>query len=63
MGVFGALQVPLGSILKLSEAVLGGLGPPKPKKTDGFPRFVRMQVLGFFKFLIGLLGPSRLLWG
>ena len=63
LGVFGALQVPLGSILKRSEAVLGGLGPPKPEKTKCFSRFLRMQVFGSLKLLIGLLGPSRLLWG
>ena len=55
--------MPLGSILRRSEAILSGLGPPKPKKTAGFSRFLRMQVFGSLKLLIGLLGPSRLLWG
>ena len=63
VGVFGTLRVPLGSILRRSEAVLGGLGPQKAKKTEGFSRFLLMQVFGSLKLLIGLLGPSRLLWG
>jgi len=63
LGVFGALRVPLGSIIRRSEAVLGGLGPKKPEKTEGFSRFLRMQVFGSLKLLIGPLGPSRLLWG
>ena len=40
--------MPLGSILRRSEAVLGGLGPPKPKKTERF--FKVFANAGFWVF-------------
>ena len=55
--------MPLGSILKRSEAVLGGLGPQKAAKIASVSSFLRMQVFGSLKLLIGLLGPSMLLRG
>ena len=38
---FGALWVPLGSLPGPLEALLGGLWTQKPKKTQGFLRFLK----------------------
>ena len=58
VGGFGALWVPLGSLLGSLEALLGGLRTQKPSKTGGFLRFLKMQLFGSLKLLMALLGSS-----
>ena len=53
--------MPLGSLLGLFEAVLGGLGPNNIEKLKFLFRFLRMQVFGSLKLLMALLVPSWLL--
>ena len=53
---FGALWVPLGSLLGLFEAVLGGLGPQKPKKHNVFFEVFAHVGFGVFEALNGSLG-------
>ena len=62
-GGFGALWVPLGSLLGALEALLGGLRTQKPSKTGGFLRFLKMQLFGSLKLLMALLGSSCPLFG
>ena len=52
VGGFGALWVPLGSLLGSLEALLGGLLTQKPSKTCGFLRFLKR----LFEAPDGLLG-------
>ena len=63
VGGFGALWVPLGSLLGSLEALLGGLRTQKPSKTEGFLRFLKMQLFGSLKLLMALLGSSCPLFG
>ena len=63
VGGFGALWVPLGSLLGSLEALLGGLLTQKPSKTNGFSRFLKMQLFGSLKLLMALLGSSCPLFG
>ena len=63
VGGFGALWVPLGSLLGSLEALLGGLRTQKPSKTGGFLRFLKMQLFGSLKLLMVLLGSSCPLFG
>ena len=60
---FGALWVPLGSLLGPLEALLGGLWTQKPSKTECFLRFLKRQLFGSLKLLIALLGSSCPLFG
>ena len=62
-GGFGALWVPLESLLGSLEALLGGLRTQKPSKTGGFLRFLKMQLFGSLKLLMALLGSSCPLFG
>ena len=55
---FGALWVPLGSLLGPLEALLGGLWTQKLEKNCGFLRFLKMQLFGSLKLLMALLGSS-----
>ena len=63
VGGFGALWVPLGSLLGSLEALLGGLLTQKPSKTDVFFRFLKMQLFGTWKLLMVLLGSTCPLFG
>ena len=55
--------MPLGSLLGPLEALLEASGPQKPKKTEGFLRFLKMQLFGSLELLLALLGSSCPLLG
>ena len=69
--IFGSLFVEALELLGcLLGAVLGFLrlfwdasGPQKPQKTEGFLRFLQMQVFGSLKLSMALLGSSWPLLG
>ena len=69
--IFGSLFVEALELLGcLLGAVLGFLrlfwdasGPQKPTKTEGFLRFLQMQVFGSLKLSMALLGSSWPLLG
>ena len=49
--------MPLGSLLGPPKALLGGSWTPKTlKKTEGFLRFLQMQLFGSLESLMALLG-------
>ena len=53
----------LGAFLGLLRLSWEASGPQKPKKTLGFLRFLQMQVFGYLKLLMALLGSSWPLLG
>ena len=55
--------MPLGSLLGLLEALLEASGSQKPEKTNGFLRFLKMQLFGSLELLMALLGSSCPLLG
>ena len=55
--------MPLGSLLGPLEALLEASGPQKPRKTEGFLRFLKMQLFGSLELLMALLGSSCPLLG
>ena len=55
--------MPLGSRLGPPKALLGGLWTPKTLKNNGFLRFLQMQVFGYLKLSMALLGSSWPLLG
>ena len=48
----------LGAVLGLLRLSWEASGPQKPEKTLGFLRFLQMQVFGYLKLLMALLGSS-----
>ena len=50
----------LGALLGLMMASWGASGPQKPTKTEGFLRFLKMQLVCSLKLLMALLGSSCL---
>ena len=69
--IFGSLFVEalellgclLGAVLGLLRLSWEASGPQKPEKTLGFLRFLQMQVFGYLKLLMALLGSSWPLLG
>ena len=69
--IFGSLFVEalellgclLGAVLGLLKLSWEASGPQKPQKTTGFLRFVQMQVFGYLKLSMALLGSSWPLLG
>ena len=69
--IFGSLFVEalellgclLGAVLGLLRLSWEASGPQKPKKTLGFLRFLQMQVFGYLKLSMALLGSSWPLLG
>ena len=53
----------LGALLGLMMASCAASGPQKPSKTEGFLRFLKMQLVCSFKLLMALLGSSCLPFG
>ena len=58
--LFGCLLVAFLGLLRLSWEAFG---PQKPRKTEGFLRFLQMQVFGSLKLSMALLGSSWPLLG
>ena len=48
----------LGALLGLMMASWAASGPQKPSKTEGFLRFLKMQLFWSLKLLMALLGSS-----
>ena len=58
--LFGCL---LGAFMGLWSLSWEAPGPQKPRKTNGFLRFLQMQDFGSLRLLVALLGPSSPLLG
>ena len=58
--LFGCL---LGAFMSLWSLSWEAPGPQKPRKTEGFLRFLQMQLFGSLESLMALLVPSWLLLG